>query len=133
MLPWQPHGYIQQVHVRLVFDGIQGVNITAGLEFQQLRWPAAGARLRPGWSTSRCACKGQWQDNQWSCETLTIEAPSGRFALHDRAWIQADEDAWHGHMAFALDIQDSQTVTWALPRAVPGHAYTRSLAHCGTG
>ena len=46
---------------------------------------------------------------------LTIEAPSGRFALHDRAWIQADEDAWHGHMAFALDIQDSQTVTRALP------------------
>ena len=69
-------------------------------------------RLRPGWSTSRCL--QQWQDNQWSCETLTIEAPSGRFALHDRAWIQADEDAWHGHMAFALDVQDSQTVTRAL-------------------
>ena len=51
----QPHGHIQQVHVRLVFDGIQGVNITAGLEFQQLRWPAAGAPAGPGWSTSRCA------------------------------------------------------------------------------
>ena len=55
---WQPHGHIQQVHVRLVFDGIQGVNITAGLEFQQLRWPAAGAPAEPSWSTSRCACRG---------------------------------------------------------------------------
>ena len=71
-------------------------------------------RLGPGWSVSRCACKGSGRTTSGHARRLAIEAPGGRFELHDRAWIQADEDAWHGHVAFALDVKDSQPVAQAL-------------------
>ena len=115
----QLHGHVPKAHVRLVFAGTQGVTIAADLEFQQLQWPASSEPAAAGIERLQVHLQGQWQENQWSCDTLTIEAPHGRFALHDRAWMQADEDAWRGHAAFALDVQDSQLVTRALQTLLP--------------
>ena len=95
-----------------------GVTIAADLEFQQLQWPAISERM-DGIERLQVHLQGQWQEKRWSCDTLTIEAPHGRFALHDRAWMQADEDARRGHAAFALDVQDSQLVTRALQTLLP--------------
>ena len=93
----QLHGRVPNAHVRLMFAGTQGVTIAADLEFQQLQWPAISEPAAAGIERLQVHLQGQWQDKQWSCDTLTIEAPHGRFALLDRAWMQADEDAWRGH------------------------------------
>jgi hypothetical protein len=114
-----PRGRVPSAHIRLGFAGTQGGTIAAGLEFQHLQWPAASEPATAGIERLQIHLQGQWQDNQWSCDTLTIEAPHGRFALHDRAWMQADEDAWRGHAAFALDVKESQRVTQALQALLP--------------
>ena len=115
----QFHGHVPNANVRLMFAGTQGVTIAADLEFQQLQWPAISESATDGIERLQVHLQGQWQEKRWSCDTLTIEAPHGRFALHDRAWMQADEDAWRGHAAFALDVQDSQLVTRALQTLLP--------------
>jgi len=123
LLPWhttlQPRGRIQEVHVRLEFEGTQGVHIAAGLAFQQLQWQAASSSDEASLDWLQVRLQGQWQDNQWSCDTLSIEAPGGRFALRDRAWMQADADAWRGHMAIALDIKEGQPAIQALQTLLP--------------
>jgi hypothetical protein len=115
----QPRGRVPSAHIRLGFAGTQGGTIAAGLEFQHLQWPAASAPATAGIERLQIHLQGQWQDKQWSCDTLTIEMPYGHFALHDRAWIQADEDAWRGHAAFALDVKESQRVIQALQALLP--------------
>jgi hypothetical protein len=115
----QFHGRVPNAHARLVFAGTDGVTIAADLEFQQLQWQVASERATDEIEGLQIHLQGQWQDNQWSCDTLTIEAPHGRFALLDRAWMQADEDAWRGHAAFVLDVQDSQLATQALQTLLP--------------
>ena len=119
------HGHVPNAHARLMFAGTQGVTIAADLEFQQLQWPASSESATDGIERLQVHLQGQWQENRWSCDTLTIEAPQGRFALHDRAWMQADEAAWRGHAAFALDVQDSQLVTRALQTLLPRPCISR--------
>ena len=116
---WQPRGLVPNAHVRLVFAGTQGVTATASLDFRQLQWQVAGAPAAARIERLQAHLQGQWQGNQWSCDTLTIETPDGRFALHDRAWMQADEDAWRGHVAFALDVKEGQPLTRALQTLLP--------------
>jgi uncharacterized protein involved in outer membrane biogenesis len=115
----QPRGLVPNAHIRLTFAGPQGVNVTADLDFQQLRWQAGGAPAAAGIERLQAHLQGQWQGNRWSCDTLTVETPQGRFTLHDQAWMQADTDAWRGHVAFALDVQESQPVTEALQMLPP--------------
>jgi hypothetical protein len=104
------------------------------MAFQQLQWPVAGAPTGGGLEHLQVRLQGQWQDNQWSCETLAIEAPGGRFELHDRAWMQADEDAWHGHVAFALDVEEKPANGSGFTDAfAPGSASSGSFAHHGPG
>lgn len=115
----QPRGRVPNAHIRLVFAGTQGVNVTADLDFQQLRWQAGGAPAAARIEYLQAHLQGKWQGNRWSCDTLTIETPHGRFALHDQAWMQADTDAWRGHVAFALDVKESQPLTQALQTLFP--------------
>jgi hypothetical protein len=114
-----PHGRVHQAHIRLGFAGSQGGNLSVGLDFRQLQWPTTSAPAAADLERLQVHLQGQWQDRQWSCDTLTIEVPHGRFALHDQAWLQADADAWRGHVAFALDVQETQPVTQMLQTLLP--------------
>ena len=84
-----------------------------------MQWQEAGVSAAAELERLQVHVQGQWQDHQWSCETLTIEVPGGRFALQDRAWMQADADTWRGHVAFTLDVQEMQPVTQALQTLLP--------------
>src|SRR5262249_21213022 len=115
----QPRGFVHRANIELVFAGTQGVNITVGLDFQPLQWPVADAPAAAPVERLQVDLQGQWQDNQWSCDTLTIAAPGTHCTLHDRAWMRADEDAWRGHVAFALDVEARQPVTQVIQTLLP--------------
>jgi hypothetical protein len=65
----QPRGFIHRANIGLVFAGTQGVNITVGLDFQPLQWPVADAPAAAPLERLQVDLQGQWQDNQWSCDT----------------------------------------------------------------
>ena len=115
----QPRGVVHSANIGLVFAGTQGVTMTVGLDVQQLQWPLADAPAAAPLERLQVDLRGQWQDNQWSCDTLTITAPGARFTLPDRAWMRADEDAWRGHVAFALDVEDRPPVTQVIHTLLP--------------
>ena len=116
----QFHGRVPNAHARLMFAGTQGVTIAAGLEFQQLQWQV-GQRAGDG----RDRASPDTPARTVAGEPVVMRHPDHRSAAwplsakHDRAWMQADEDAWRGHAAFALDVQDSQLVTQALQTLLP--------------
>ena len=115
----QPRGIVHRVNIGLVFAGTQGITMTVGLDVQQLLWPVVDAPAAVPLERLQVDLQGQWQDNQWSCDTLTITAPGARFTLHDRAWMRADEDAWRGHVAFALDVEDRPPVPQVIQTLLP--------------
>jgi hypothetical protein len=115
----QPRGHVQDAEVRLALEGEQGLVIDASLNLRQVQWQGLSETAKAGLARLQVRLQGRWQGNQWSCETLVIEAPGGLFALHDRAWMQVDDATWRGHVAFTLNVNDMQPVTQVLGKFLP--------------
>ncbi len=116
---WQPGGRIENAQVRLALSPEQGYDLQVSLDLRQLHVSRRADTSQPAIERLQVRLQGRWQGNRWWCDTLAITGPGGHFTLQDRAWVHRDADAWRGHAAFALDIEDMQPFTRAFAPLLP--------------